>query len=221
MGTSTLSNDRKVAILVPAYNEEKHLGLTLSTLKAIKLGHIYVADDASTDKTAYIAKSLGASVISAPFNLGKGGIINYAFPHIKEELVILLDADLGKSSQEASLIVEAINNGAELAIGVFRSQGGFGLVRKLASLLLYLKTGRYFKAPLSGQRAALKDIWQRLMPFAPGFSMEVAMLKKACQEGLKIVEVPVKMQDRNYGKGYIGISHRFKQLIAVIRGIRS
>lgn len=221
MGTSTLSNDRKVAILVPAYNEEKHLGLTLSTLKAIKLGHIYVADDASTDKTAYIAKSFEASVISAPFNLGKGGIINYAFPHIKEELVILLDADLGKSSQEASLIVEAINNGAELAIGVFRSQGGFGLVRKLASLLLYLKTGRYFKAPLSGQRAALKDIWQRLMPFAPGFSMEVAMLKKACQEGLKIVEVPVKMQDRNYGKGYIGISHRFKQLIAVIRGIRS
>jgi len=59
------------------------------------------------------------------------------------------------------------------------------------------------------------------MPFAPGFSVEVAMLKRACRLGLKVAEVPVEMTDRSYGRGIKGITHRFKQLLAVIRGLTS
>ncbi|MDD4694555.1 MAG: glycosyltransferase, partial [Firmicutes bacterium] len=184
------------------------------------IGKIYVADDASEDETAKVAESFGVTVLKASKNLGKGGVLNFALPQIESSVICLLDADLGASSVEGKKLIEEVLLGADLAIAQFRSKGGFGLVRKATTFLLFLKTGRLFKSPLSGQRAARKEVWESLLPFAPGFSIEVAMLKKACQGNLKIVEVPVEMTDRSYGKGLKGMTHRFKQLLAVIRGLR-
>lgn len=222
MGTSSLHkyNKDEVAVLIPAYNEEKYIEKTIRTLQNGEVGKIYVADDASTDSTREIAERLGVNLIKATKNLGKGGVLNFALPQTKEEIVLLLDADLGESSTEGIKLINAIFDGADLAVGLFRSRSGFGFVRRLSSLLLYLHTGRYFYAPLSGQRAAKREVWQRLLPFAPGFSLEVNMLKKACKEGIKVVEVEVSMKDRSYGKGFKGFKHRFQQLIAVLKGLR-
>lgn len=219
MGISSLPkyDRREVAVLIPAYNEEKLIKKTIQA--AQNIGCVYVADDASTDKTKEIALQTGAVVISAPYNMGKGDVLNYALPQTKEKIVLLIDADLEESCLEGQKLVEAVLEGADLSIGLFRSQGGFGLVRRLASLLLFFKTGHYFQAPLSGQRAAYKETWEKLQPFSSGFALEVAMLKKACFHRLNIVEIPVLMSDRNYGRGLYGIKHRLKQLIAVLKGV--
>lgn len=223
MGTSSLPeyDPRRVAILIPAYNEEKYIEKTLKALLNADIGKVYVADDASIDKTVQIAERLGVKVLESESNLGKGGVLSFALPQISADIILLLDADLGESSPEGKKLVQSVLQGADLAIAQFRSKGGFGLVRRISSFLLYLKTGKYFNAPLSGQRAAKKEVWDKLLPFAPGFSIEVAMLKTACMLKLEIVEVPVDMVDRSYGKGLKGIKHRFRQLIAVVKGLRS
>ena len=218
IGSFSQSDSLKIAVLIPAFNEEERIEKTVNAAKS--LGEVYVANDASLDKTKELAESAGATVITAPYNMGKGGVLNYALPKTQGDIILLLDADLEESSQEGVKLIKTVLEGTDLAVGLFRSRGGFGLVRRIASFLLYLQTGHYYRAPLSGQRAARKEVWQQLSPFASGFSLEVAMLKRASQLGLKVVEVPVNMQDRSYGRGGRGMKHRCSQLLAVIRGLR-
>ncbi len=65
----------KVIISIPAYNEEKTLTLVLSEIHQIMKDTVYtyeilVLNDGSVDKTAEVAKNLGAIVVSNKINLG-------------------------------------------------------------------------------------------------------------------------------------------------------
>lgn len=88
--------------LIPAYNEEAIIEETLQSLlhAGMEPKKIIVINDASTDKTAEIARSLGVEVIDNEVNLGKAGgvtkalnIINHS-PRYKDLThVCFLDAD--------------------------------------------------------------------------------------------------------------------------------
>ena len=51
--------DKRIGVVVPAYNEEKLLGQTLSTIPEY-VDRVYVVDDCSTDKTGEIAAEFAA-----------------------------------------------------------------------------------------------------------------------------------------------------------------
>ena len=58
-------NPLTISVVIPAYNEEKYLPLTLQSIKKQSLTpfEIIVADNNSTDRTAEIAKEYGARVV--------------------------------------------------------------------------------------------------------------------------------------------------------------
>ena len=75
--------DKKVGVVVPAWNEEEHIGLVLQGMPGF-VDAVYVVDDASTDRTADIVRSFccgdGTSrprveLIQHPVNRGVGGAI--------------------------------------------------------------------------------------------------------------------------------------------------
>src|SRR5437016_6996447 len=68
MATST------IAAVIPAYNEEKHIGDVVRRTRQ-KLDDVLVVDDGSRDKTAERAREGGAEVIVHPQNRGKGETI--------------------------------------------------------------------------------------------------------------------------------------------------
>src|SRR3989344_5879913 len=93
----------RVAVLVPAFNEEKHLWVVLkSLLRAKKEGviqRILVVDDGSTDGTAKVAAEHGAEVIRLRKNSGKAaafmvGVRKLARQTQKPDFLVTLDADL-------------------------------------------------------------------------------------------------------------------------------
>ena len=68
----------KVAIGIPAYNEEKNIASVISKLS--KFGYsIIVCDDGSDDQTNQIAEKMGALVITHKKNLGYGAAIGSLF----------------------------------------------------------------------------------------------------------------------------------------------
>jgi glycosyltransferase involved in cell wall biosynthesis len=87
----------RVSIITPAHNSEAFLGEALRSVEAQTYGswEVVVADDASTDGTAAVAKSFGSRVrlVRAERNLGPAGARNLALQHAEGELVVLLDAD--------------------------------------------------------------------------------------------------------------------------------
>jgi hypothetical protein len=78
-------------------------------------------------------------------------------------------------------------------------------------------TGRTMAEPLSGQRAVRWEALPALLPFAPGFGVEVAMTIDALRAGLRVVEIEVDLHHNPTGKDLSGILHRARQARAISR----
>ena len=92
----------KTCVIIPAYNEAHSLGEVICKAKRF-VERVLVVDDASTDKTAFIAESLGASVIKHRANLGKGASLRDGFQWAIDrdfDAVITIDGDGQHDAQE-------------------------------------------------------------------------------------------------------------------------
>lgn len=221
-----------VTAIIPAYNEADVIGDTVRAARSIpSVSEIIVVDDGSTDDTADVAEKAGAdTVIIAPFNKGKGGALNMAWPAASGDVLLLLDADLGRSASEGSKLLEPVLKGeADMTVGILGStrepapgerlaakSGGFGLVVKIARFGIKALTGQTFKAPISGQRALRKKILEDTAGFASKFGVEVGLTIDALRLGYRVTEVPVDIVHRASGRDLKGFIHRGRQMWNVI-----
>lgn len=215
-----------LAVIVAARNEADRVGETVSALRAAFPGAaIWVADDASSDGTAALAIGAGARVISRSHPHGKGAnvsaaaqaALSVAHPPV---LVLLCDADLGRSAARLVALVEAVGGGqCDLAIAAFkgRAGGGFGIALGFARWAIRRLCGAEVKAPISGQRALRADALRATLPFAAGYGMEVGMTVDAVRAGYRLCELELDLTHRVSGRTLAGFSHRAHQLFDFAR----
>ncbi|RZD16054.1 MAG: glycosyltransferase family 2 protein [Candidatus Acididesulfobacter guangdongensis] len=90
-------NNKKIIVVMPAYNAEKTLEKTYSELpKDGIIDDIIVVDDASTDKTANVAKQLGLKVIVHDKNKGYGGNQKTCYKEalkLNADIIVMLHPD--------------------------------------------------------------------------------------------------------------------------------
>jgi len=116
-----------VSCVVPAYNEEKHIGGVLDALCSIPdLIKIVVVDDSSTDHTPEVVQSFCArdsrvQLLQLPVNRGKGGAMVEGAGCAGTDLIVFLDADLvGLSSRHVAALVEPVlKNECNMTLGIF------------------------------------------------------------------------------------------------------
>ncbi|MGB9791175.1 MAG: glycosyltransferase family 2 protein [Thermacetogeniaceae bacterium] len=210
-----------ISVLIPAYNEESSITATVRAVWKVEMvRQVVVVDDGSLDSTAERAADAGATVIRLPTNKGKGNALNVGIPHLNEPIIALLDADLGESASQLEVLARPVVDGvADMAIASFprvKKGGGFGLVKGLARGGIYLLTGLWLQAPLSGQRVLRREVLAAVFPFAEGYGVEVAMTVKAARAGFRILEVPTTMSHRVTGRNWAGFKHRGKQFWHVL-----
>jgi glycosyltransferase involved in cell wall biosynthesis len=105
-----------ISFVVPAYNEEQLLGRTLGSLTVAARGleqpfEVIVADDASTDRTAAIARELGAVVVAVNHRQ-IAATRNAGARAARGDLLIFVDADTVVDEAVVRAAVEAIGRGA-------------------------------------------------------------------------------------------------------------
>jgi Glycosyl transferase family 2 len=218
--------------LVPARDEADRVGATVRALRGLPaVAEVLVVSDGSTDATAARALEAGAHCLDLPRNIGKGGALNAGLAalmgRVAERLspepaaLLLADADLADSAGRLDRLLAPVLAGqADLAIADLPAQqgaGGFGAAMGLARRGMARVTGRRMAEPLSGQRAVRWEALPALLPFAPGFGVEVAMTMDALQAGLRVVEVEVDLRHNATGKNLAGLLHRARQARAVAR----
>lgn len=211
-----------ISVVIPAYNESTRIAATISSLLEVsKIDEIVVVDDGSSDGTAEIAAENGAKTIKLPANVGKGGAITAAFPHIKSEIILLLDADLKESAVQSLTLTEPIiTDQADMTIARFsgiKSGRGFGIAKKTAAIGIKLITGKKVLAPLSGQRCMKKAVLASLMPLAPRFGLEVGMTVDALKKGYRVCEIETGLTHCPPGRDLRGFIHRVKQFCDICR----
>jgi glycosyltransferase involved in cell wall biosynthesis len=218
---------RKLTVIIAARNEADRLPATLAALeRAFPGARVVVGDDGSTDATAAAARAIGAEVVEAGRNLGKGKVATLAARRALEgdpgaaDPVLLCDADLGDSAERLAQLVDAVDSGAgDLVVAAFarRVGGGFGLAVGAARRALRARSGLELEAPISGQRALRAEVLRAVLPFAPGFGMEVGMTIDAHRAGFRVVELELELEHRATGRSPRGFAHRARQLLDIVR----
>ena len=212
--------------LVPAFNSERSVGLTVESLLEF-VDEVVVIDDGSGDATARVAVGAGAAVVKLDRNHGKAAAVEAGVTaRPGADLYLLADADLGSTAVGLrSLLGPVVSGAADMSVGVLPSaggRGGFGLARTLAAWGIERATNWKPRAPLSGQRAVRGPLLRALFAISsPGerFGLEVALSIDALANGARVIEVDIEADHHHRGRSLAGFAHRGRQAADISRAL--
>ncbi len=109
----------RLAIIIPAYNEEKHIRQVVR--QSVKFGKTIVVDDGSDDATASEASKGGSIVLKNSTNRGKWAALKigfkYALNNLNAEGLIQLDGDGQHDPNDIPKFIQALESGAMVVAG--------------------------------------------------------------------------------------------------------
>lgn len=199
---------KKVAVLIPCYNEEKTIGKVVEDYKRmLPNADIYVYDNNSSDKTAEIAQESGA-IVRYEYRQGKGNVIRSMFRDIEADCYLMIDGDDTYPAENAQELIDAVlNDGADMAIGDRLSSTyftenkrpfhNFGnvLVRRLINFIFKSN----IQDIMTGYRAFSYQFVKSFPVLSKGFEIETEMSIFAIDRNFYIKELPVNYRDRPEG----------------------
>jgi glycosyltransferase involved in cell wall biosynthesis len=196
-----------ICVIIPAFNEEKSIGLVLSDLPR-EVDEIVVIDNGSTDETAAEAKKGGATVLYEP-RKGYGFACLAGIEHLKskanqDDIVVFLDGDYSDYPEELTALITPILQQKALFVlgtrvtpqlekGALTPQQRFG--NALATTLMKWIYGSSFTD--LGPFRAIE--WKTLMQLNMNdktYGWTVEMQLKILKKAIPYLEVPVRYRPR-------------------------
>lgn len=169
--------DKKVVVIMPAYNAEKTLEQTVSEVREQEcVDQIIVVDDQSQDRTVQIAESLGdIEIIRHQRNLGYGGNQKTCYAAALREgadIVVMVHPDYQYTPKLIPAMVALIGNGlyhcvlGSRVLGGHATRGGMPIWRYVANRFLTLTQNLLFREKISeyhtGYRAFSREVLEQL-----------------------------------------------------------
>jgi len=238
-------NPPALAVIVPAFNEERRLTDNLLTLLSYLQtfrpnAELIVVDDGSTDHTAEVAEKLfarrqdvAARVLRFPQNHGKGYAVRAGLLATEAAIALFSDADLSTPITELPKLVGPIEAGEyDLTLGSRaldrgligqrqpwrREQGG-----KVFNGIVRLATGLPFADTQCGFKAFRMEVARPIIQQAQieGFGFDVELLFLAHRAGLRMLEVPVRWDHNEGSKVHIvrDSLRMFREVVSLRRRI--
>ena len=200
--------DKKIAILIPCYNEVVTIGKVVSDFKReLPEAEVIVYDNNSSDGTDEAARNAGATVYYER-RQGKGNVVRSMFRNIDADCYVLVDGDdTYPASAVKELIKPVINNGADMVVGDRLSTTYFTENKRafhnFGNKLVKNLINRLFKGSvndiMTGYRAFSKTFVKSFPVVSKGFEIETEMTIHALDKNMYIVEVPIEYKDRPEG----------------------
>ncbi len=199
---------KKIAVLIPCYNESKTIEKVVKDYKEVlPEADIYVYDNNSKDGTDEIARKAGA-IVKYEYKQGKGNVIRSMFKDIDADCYLMIDGDDTYPKENAREMCEYVLKGqADMVIGdrlsstYFKENKrpfhNFGnrLVRGLINTLFKSK----IRDIMTGYRAFSYDFVKTFPVLSKGFEIETEMTIHALDKNFLLKEIPVEYRDRPKG----------------------
>lgn len=219
----------KLAVVLPAYNEEENLTPLIDELVHVAHRHaltlrVIVVDDGSTDRTAAELAELGRRVqclhvVTHPTNRGLACALKTGIDAARDracDAVVFMDADLSHRPDDLRKLVAALSSGADVALGSrFVPGGGMEGVPFWRVLISRLGNGfgrRVLRLPIrdltTGYRAIRQAVLDAIVLGEDGFTIQLESVVKAHAAGFKVVEVPVVVGTRRHGTSHMSYTPR-------------
>lgn len=200
--------NKKIAVLIPCYNEELTVEKTVSDFKhVLPDADIYVYNNNSKDRTKELALKAGA-IVKDEYRQGKGAVVRSMFRDIDADVYIMVDGDDTYPAEEVDGLIKPVLEGkADMVIGDRLSSTyytenkrpfhnfGNSLVKGLINFL--------FKSDLNdimtGYRSFSKKFVKCMPVMSDGFQIETEMTIFALTNNMQVVNVPITYRDRPEG----------------------
>jgi hypothetical protein len=201
----------RIAVVIPAYNEEDNVGSVLPRIPASVCGvgtAVLVVDDGSRDRTGDIAREHGAAVARHVTNLGGGAAVRTGYRLMSDsgaKVVVTLDADGQHLPEEMSRLVKPVLDGeVDVAHGsrVLGEADQNHLMRELGIIffnrLVSFITRTKVTDCSNGYRAVRAGVLPQLVLRQEQFYTSEFMIE-AIKRGVPAKEVPVTVVSRLHG----------------------
>lgn len=200
------------SVIIPAYNEAERIVPTIGAVAAelCAMGQpweLIVSDDGSTDATRDIVRDLALAnlrVLESP-NGGKGSAVRRGMLAAEGEFILFADADQSTPVEQFSLLLDALDDGADVAVGSRTVRGGSvankSVLRRLLSSVLRVIVRYGFGVTVSDTQCGFKlftaeaarALFSRQL--IDGFSFDMEVIYLASRLGYRVAEVPVEWMD--------------------------
>ncbi|NDJ51542.1 MAG: glycosyltransferase family 2 protein [Chloroflexi bacterium] len=212
---SALYPAQRLLIVIPAYNEEESIGHVIERVRhAVPQADIVVIDDGSADDTAQVARSHQATVISQPYNLGIGANVQTGFIYASQrgyDVTIQVDGDGQHDPNEIPALLAALNTSTcDMVIGSrYIEDRGYSTprLRRLGSILLAALISAITRQRITDPTSGFRALNRQAIAFSAGdypFDYpEPEAIVTFWRAGLRVKEVPVKMNPRYGGRSSI------------------
>lgn len=219
-------------IIIPAYNEAANLPRVISEIRSVVPGvDIVVIDDCSKDRTAQVARALGAAVVSLPNNLGYGGAVQTGFRYAVEKgytYGVMMDGDGQMDPHSVPALLDVVRGGrADLALGS-RFQGRMeyknSVLRGLGQRFFRWIVRLLIRQPITDPTSGFQALTAEAMAFFsrdnyPSDFPDADTLLLFRYAGFTVEEVPVTIRGRLSGSsmhaGWKPIYYVIKMLFAI------
>jgi len=184
----------KLAIVIPAFNEEKTIGKVVESVK--EYGIVIVVNDASLDNTMQVAKNSGAIVVNLNENKGYDGALNSGFNKADElncDGVITFDADGQHDSKDINVFIKKLKEGNDLVLGVRVN------TQRLSEWIFKLYTIRRYgwKDPLCGFKGYSMQLYRNRGWFDSFNSIGTELAMYGIINKYKYIEVDISIYPRS------------------------
>jgi len=192
----TEADGRRIAVLVPCYNEEAAIARVVADFRAnLPDAVIYVYDNNSTDRTVEVARAAGA-IVRTETRQGKGYVVRRMFSDVDADIYVLVDGDATYDAPSARLLVARLVEGClDMVVGARRDQeqGAFRFGHRFGNRMLTGFVAQVFGATfedlLSGYRVFSRRFVKSFPGLSGGFEIETELTVHALNLELPVDEI--------------------------------
>jgi dolichol-phosphate mannosyltransferase len=212
-------------LILPTYNEAENIEAivnaagTVLAEAACEDFRVLVVDDGSPDGTGEIVDRLAAThawveVLHRTVKSGIGPAYLAGFAHALEHdaaYVMEMDSDFSHDPADLARLLQAVNDGADLALGSRYVPGGgvtdWGLLRRFisqgGSTYARLVLGLRVRDLTGGFKCFRREVLEAIHfegVRAQGYAFQVELTYRAVRAGFRVQEVPIVFRDRQHGQ---------------------
>ena len=220
-----------LSVIIPVYNEVQNIREILKRVQATGLAwEILIVDDGSTDGTRDILKELDGKdqirVVLHEQNQGKGAAVRTGFSEAKGDVFLIQDADLEYDPRDYPSILQPIEEGIADVVYGSRFLGGprrsTMFWHMIANKLLTLATNILYNNILTdmetGYKVFRREVLDGITIHSNSFNFEPEFTAKILKKKVRIFEVPITFNPRDYSDGKkIKIHDAFEAVWALLK----
>jgi len=227
---------QRALVIIPTYNELENLPLIVGRVHdALPDIHVLIVDDGSPDGTGKLADELSLAdpdrihVMhrTTKDGLGAAYLAGFAWGLNRQYSVLVeMDADGSHAPEQLHRLLDAVDAGADVAIGSRYVEGGSVRNWPVRRLLLSKTANTYSRLLLgvdihditAGYRAYRREVLEKIDLSAvdsKGYCFQIDLTWRAINNGFKVVEVPITVTERELGVSKMSGSNIREAMIKV------